>query len=208
MASSPAAFTIHHLQFTIYHLQFTIRSFMNHTDHVNLLRNGIPAPGGVWADFGSGRGAFTLALAELIGPDGEIYSVDQDSGALRAQEQAMHRQFPQTKVHYRTADFSRPLPDKLPPLDGLVMANALHFQPYAAQERVVARLKSYLRPGGRFIIVEYDVDCGNMWAPYPLAYPSWQKLARAAGFAHTEQLARRPSRFLHAIYSAMSWAGD
>jgi len=40
---------------------------MKHTEHVNLLRRGIPAPGGVWADFGSGTGAFTLALAELTG---------------------------------------------------------------------------------------------------------------------------------------------
>jgi len=38
---------------------------MDHKDHVNLLRNGITNAGGVWADFGSGQGAFTLALAEL-----------------------------------------------------------------------------------------------------------------------------------------------
>ncbi len=57
---------------------------MNHADHVRLLRGGVPAPGGVWADFGSGEGAFTLALADLLGTSGEIYSVDQDAGALRA----------------------------------------------------------------------------------------------------------------------------
>ncbi len=46
---------------------------MNHDDHVALLRGGIAQPGGVWADFGSGTGAFTLALAELIGPTGVIH---------------------------------------------------------------------------------------------------------------------------------------
>lgn len=181
---------------------------MNHTDHVNLLRNGIPTASGVWADFGSGRGAFTLALAELLGRDGIIYSVDQDGGALRAQQQAMQRHFPQTSVYYQTADFSRPLPEELPPLDGLVVANALHFQPYATQGGVVARLKSYLRPRGRFILIEYDVDQGNMWVPYPLSHASWQKLARAAGFANTTLLASRPSRFLRAIYAALSWSED
>ena len=40
---------------------------MNHDDHVALLRGGIDQPGGVWADVGSGTGAFTLALADLIG---------------------------------------------------------------------------------------------------------------------------------------------
>ena len=37
---------------------------MQHADHVALLRGGVSSPGGVWADFGAGRGAFSLALAE------------------------------------------------------------------------------------------------------------------------------------------------
>jgi hypothetical protein len=36
------------------------------------LRDGVPEPGGVWADLGSGEGAFTLALADLLGPGGRI----------------------------------------------------------------------------------------------------------------------------------------
>ena len=51
---------------------------MDHEDHVYLLRGGVPGVGGVWADLGSGRGAFTLALADLIGRTGHIYSVDKD----------------------------------------------------------------------------------------------------------------------------------
>src|SRR5262245_58903991 len=98
---------------------------MEHADHVNLLRKGVASPGGVWADLGSGTGAFTLALAELIGPAGEISSVDKDGGALREQERQFRARFPGQPVHYLKADFTRPL--NLPPLDGLVMANALHF---------------------------------------------------------------------------------
>jgi len=176
---------------------------MNHTDHVNLLRDGVPAPGGIWADFGSGNGAFTLALAELLDPDGEIYSVDKDRGAVRTQERVMQTRFPQTTVHYLTADFTRPL--DVPALDGIVLANALHFQRNGTQRRVVELLKSYLRPGGRFILVEYDVDRGNRWVPYPLSYQSWEKLAGECGFAYTQLLATRPSRFLQAIYAAVSW---
>lgn len=176
---------------------------MNHVDHVNLLRDGVPSPGGVWADFGSGSGAFTLALAELLGLDGEIYSVDQDQGALRTQERTMQSRFRQTSVHYLAADFTRPL--ELPSLDGLVLANALHFQPYGRQRQLIQRLQSYLRPGGRLILVEYNVDRGNFWVPHPLSYQSWEKLARECGFAHTQRLAMRPSRFLKEIYAAASW---
>src|SRR5262245_48503525 len=99
---------------------------MNHSDHVNLLRAGIPQAGGIWADFGAGRGAFTLALAELIGPGGAIYAVDQDGAALRSLERLFPVQSPALQVHYQVADFTQPL--DLPLLDGFVMANSLHFQ--------------------------------------------------------------------------------
>ena len=174
---------------------------MNHTDHVALLREGVPQPGGVWADIGSGRGAFTLALAELLGPDATIHSVDQDGGALRAQAGAMRAGFPRTHVHFHTADFTRKL--DLPPLDGLVMANALHFVPDKAP--VIGLLAGLLRPGGRLILVEYDTDRGNRWVPYPLSYPTWEALAAQAGFLRTTQIATRSSSFLGRFYAALSW---
>ncbi len=173
---------------------------MNHSDHVRLLRDGIPAPGGIWADLGSGRGAFTLALADLVGPGGRIYSIDKDGGALREQEQALRGQFPDVPVQSIRADFTRPL--DLPPLDGIVMANALHF--HRDKEPIVRRLCGYLKPGGRLILVEYNADHGNPWVPYPLSFESWQALARKSGFATTRLLARVPSRFLREIYSALS----
>ncbi len=79
---------------------------MNHHDHVNLIRGGVPETGGVWADLGSGAGAFTLALAELVGATGEIYSIDKDAAALREQERTMRARFPNAVVHYRAADFT------------------------------------------------------------------------------------------------------
>jgi SAM-dependent methyltransferase len=174
---------------------------MDHADHVTLLRDGVPGPGGVWADLGSGRGAFTLALAELIGPTGRIYSVDKDPSALREQKRAFRARFPELTVHYLAADFARPL--ALPPLDGVVMANALHFQ--REKDRVVQLIHGYLRPGGRLILVEYNADHGNPWVPYPLSYSTWETLAHRNGFANTRLLATRPSRFLGEIYSAVSW---
>jgi ubiquinone/menaquinone biosynthesis C-methylase UbiE len=174
---------------------------MNHEDHVNLLRKGIPGPGGVWADLGSGGGAFTLALADLIGPAGEIYSVDKDGSALRQQEKAMQTHFATTTVHYMAADFTRKL--ALPALDGIVMANSLHF--VRGKEPVLQLVRSYLRPGGRLLLVEYNADHGNMWVPYPLSYATWEALAQQSGFGSTRLLATVPSRFFREIYSAASW---
>ena len=173
---------------------------MDHIDHVTLLRSGVPAPGGVWADLGSGTGAFALALADLLGPSGVIYSVDKDAGALAAQERALRARFPATTVHYLAVDFTRLLP--LPPLEGVIMANSLHF--HRAKEPIVQLIRSYLKPSGHLILVEYDTDHGNTWVPYPLSFETWRSLARRCGLAKTQLLAAVPSRFLGRIYSALS----
>lgn len=173
---------------------------MNHNDHVSLLRKGIAAPRGVWADLGSGTGAFTLALADLIGPTGIIYSVDKDRASLREQEQAMQERFPENTVHYIAADFTSRL--DLPPLDGVVMANSLHY--VRKKEPVLQMIRGYMKANGRLLIVEYNADRGNPWVPYPFSYSTWETLARQNGFAHTELLATVPSRFLGEMYSAVS----
>lgn len=182
---------------------------MNHHDHVRLIRAGVRAPDGdpagepaapVWADIGSGGGAFTLALADLLGEGATIHSVDRDSGALRAQARALRSSFPHVRAEFHLDDFTQPL--DLPLLDGIVMANALHFVPDKAA--VVTHLRGLLKPGGRFVLVEYDTDDGNRWVPYPLSFQTWHMLAPSCGFATTRLLVTVPSRFLGAIYAALS----
>ena len=172
---------------------------MNHNDHVNLLRGAV-GEGGVWADFGSGTGAFTLALADLLGPTGRIYSVEQDGRALREQQSAMRSRFPDIGVEYLTADFTRKV--DLPPLDGIVMANSLHF--IRDKVPVLALMRGYLKADGRFVLIEYNADHGNTWVPYPLSYPTWERMARQNGFGEARKLAAVPSRFLGKIYSTVS----
>lgn len=178
---------------------------MNHRDHVNLLRGAITQPGGQWADFGSGGGAFTLALRELVGADAEIFSIDQDAGRLREQEHAFHEQFPETQfpksnIHFLRADFTREL--NLPPLDGIVMANALHY--FRNKEAVLKHTRGFLKPRGVFILVEYNEDVGNIWVPHPLSFETFRQLAPRAGFREPRLLATVPSRFLREFYSALA----
>jgi ubiquinone/menaquinone biosynthesis C-methylase UbiE len=174
---------------------------MNHHDHVALLQKGIPQPGGIWADLGAGEGALTLALADLNGETGTISAVDRDGNALRRLVRSMQERFPKILLHTLVGDFERLLP--LPALDGIVMANSLHFIRNKAE--ALARIRSYLKPEGRLLMVEYNSEQGNLWVPYPLAYPTWERLSLESGFSHTEKLAAYPSRFLREIYSAMSW---
>jgi SAM-dependent methyltransferase len=173
---------------------------VDHHDHVELLRDGVIGAGPTWADLGSGSGAFTLALAELIGPGSTIYSVDRDAGALREQARAMADRFPGVALHQQVADFTGEL--GLPPLDGVVMANSLHF--VRDKVSVLRSITERIRDGGRFVLVEYDADAGNRWVPYPVSAQRWPALASQAGFMDTRIIGRVPSRFLGSIYAAVS----
>jgi ubiquinone/menaquinone biosynthesis C-methylase UbiE len=175
---------------------------MQHNDYVTLLKSGVPAPGGVWADFGSGQGAYTLALAELLGPESTIYSVDKDESALRTQAKLMGEKFPAVKLTQIPADFTMPITPALPPLDGLLLANTLHLFPEHQKPDIVRQLKRLLKPGGRLILVDYNADSGNSWVPYPLSFNTWQALALKFGFESVRQLGTYPSNFLKEFYSA------
>jgi ubiquinone/menaquinone biosynthesis C-methylase UbiE len=172
---------------------------MNHSDHVNLLRPADIKPGGSWADLGAGSGAFTLATRELTGATASIYAVDKDRASLRQLEQAYHARFGDSQnLNLIVGDFSRTL--NIPPLDGIVMANSLHF--FKDKEKVLRHVSSYLKPNGLLLIVEYNVDAGNPWVPYPFSFETYRKLAPRANFSEPRLLAKVPSSFLREFYSA------
>lgn len=151
------------------------------------------ARGGRWADLGAGAGAFTLALADLLGPDAEIVAVDRDDRALRGLG---------PRFETRVADFTKPL--DLHDLDGVVMANSLHFVRDKEREPVLRSVRDMLKPGGRLIVVEYGTDRGNAWVPHPFTYARWETMAARAGFTRTRLLKTIPSRWLGSMYSAVS----
>ena len=175
---------------------------MNHADHVQLIETGIDRDsGGVWAEFGAGSGAFTLALRDITGPHVTIIAIDRDRASLQMLGTAMERQFPGTQRRLLQADMAGHL--TLPPLDGIIAANAIHFVHLQEQTALLQRWRAYLKPEGRLVVVEYDTDSGNRWAPYPMSYTTFRETARAAGFAEPALLGSRPSRWLGRIYSAL-----
>jgi len=173
---------------------------LNHADHVALIGEGVAGGGSVWADLGSGSGAFTLALADILGSGATIHSVDVDEAALRRQAADMAAGFPDTTLVQQAADFTQPL--QLPTLDGIVMANSLHF--VREKVPVLNSVLQHLRRGGRLMLVEYDADEGNPWVPYPLSYGTWERLAGEVGLGATRRLGSVPSRLLGSIYAALS----
>ena len=175
---------------------------MDHTDHVNLLKPADLPRGGIWADFGAGSGAFTLALSDLIGLGAEIYAIDKDRAGLGRLERSHREHFGTSQnLHLVRADFTGAL--SLPPLDGIVMANSLHY--FKDKTKVLRHVQSFLKLNGALLLVEYNADSGNPWVPYPLSFETYCGLAPRAGFSEPRLLATVPSRFLREFYSAVAY---
>jgi len=157
-----------------------------------------------WLELGAGEGAFTLALADLLGPVGDILAIDRDRRALDRAEEEVGRRFPDVAVRTRRGDFRDLLPAG--PFDGVLAANSLHFvtDPVA----VLGQVRRALRPGGRLVVVEYDADRGNPWVPHPFSSARFPVIADEAGFTRAREIGRVPSRFLGAIYGAVADAPD
>jgi ubiquinone/menaquinone biosynthesis C-methylase UbiE len=177
---------------------------VDHADHVDLIRAGVDGAGPRWLELGSGEGAFTLALADVLGPGAEILALDKSAQAQRSLESEMAARFPATRLETIVADFRDPLPSG--PFDGVLAANSLHFVSDPAA--VMARARAVLRHRGRLVVVEYDADRGNPWVPHAFSAARFQELAASAGFGPAREIGRVPSRFLGAIYAAVAERED
>ena len=162
---------------------------MQQSEMVELIRGGVAGLGGVWADLGAGTGNFSWALAELIGQTGTVYAIDRDAKAIRQIHQRIAQDAPEAAIIPQQADFTRTL--DLPALDGVLMANALHF--IRDQPAALALAAGYLRPGGRMLVVEYDLRMPLPWAPFPISLARLEALAAGAGLAPPRQIGRRVS---------------
>jgi SAM-dependent methyltransferase len=174
---------------------------MNDREAVALLHAAVPsADGETWADLGAGTGTFTRALASLVGAGGRVVAVDRDARALSSIRAWAAGQGGGAAVEVVEADVSAAL--DLPPLDGVVMANVLHF--VADAGAMVSRVAQRLKPGGRLVLIEYEGRRPSPWVPYPVSVARFAELAADAGLTPPRVVATRPSAFGGEIYVAMA----
>jgi ubiquinone/menaquinone biosynthesis C-methylase UbiE len=140
-----------------------------------------------WADLGCGSGLFTYALSDFLNSGSRIYAVDK-TNPLKPEKQPNG-----VEVIPIQKDFVRD-PLELPPLDGILMANALHY--VENKPGFIDKLKRYLKPKSGFLIVEYDLDKPvPTWVPYPVSFVALTRLFKTAGYGSVEKLGERPSRY-------------
>jgi ubiquinone/menaquinone biosynthesis C-methylase UbiE len=179
---------------------------MDRKQRLTLLRAGDSRPGEVWADLGCGEGAFTLLLAEELGSGGRVLAIDRDVGAIDKLRLALsrNRRGSMASVDLRVEELAGL--QNVPPLDGALIANALHYLPEPAS--VLRTVRRALRPGGRILVIEYDRSDSNRWVPHPVPLKALPQLALDAGLEPFEVRARVPSDFGRMIYAAVSRAED
>lgn len=160
---------------------------------------------GRWADLGAGRGTFTLALAELLGAGHTVVAVDRDPSAVAALRTLALQDTTGCSILPARGDLTgleavSRLREQ--PLDGVLIANALHFLPDATAPLVA--LRDMLKSGGRIVVIEYDRGTANRWVPHPLRPEDLRRTLERAGFSGFDVVASRPSAYQGSMYCAVA----
>ena len=111
----------------------------------------------------------------------------------------MRRRFPRLELKMAALDFTTLA--GISGLDGIIMANSLHFQKNA--DEVLRRAQDWLKPLGSLVIVEYNVERPNPWVPFPVPFRRLATIADTVGIGPARLLATRHSRYHGQVYSAL-----
>jgi SAM-dependent methyltransferase len=147
-----------------------------------------------WCDLGCGIGTFTTALAQSLAPGSTIHGVDLDQEALKQIPDEYHG----VAIRKVLGDLRSP-GLRLPSVDGILMANSLHF----IQDQNLF-LRKLLSVTDCFLIVEYERSKPSPWGPYPVGFERLCELFSESGVERIERLATRRSRFGGTMYSALA----
>jgi SAM-dependent methyltransferase len=144
-----------------------------------LLRAAGIAPGMRVLDLGTGLGHVALALADVVGPDGAVVGIDLSAPLL---EQAERRRVAAGLEQLRFVEADARTYRSAESFDAVVARLLLFHLPDAVD--VVRHHAEALRPGGRFVAVDFDL--GTVRAEPPVALLTqaigWVEAAfRAAG---------------------------
>jgi ubiquinone/menaquinone biosynthesis C-methylase UbiE/copper chaperone CopZ len=115
-------------------------------------------PGEAVADIGAGTGLFTLLFAEQVAPKGTVYAVDIGPAMLQyIAEQAEKLEYMGVITPVLNTQNSAMLPSAS--IDTAFICDTYHH--FERPEKMLASVHRALRPGGRLIIIDFDLHKGS-----------------------------------------------
>ena len=113
-------------------------------------------PGGALLDMGCGGGAYTLALAEIVGDGGLVHAVDLWAEGIQRLREEIGRRGLQN-VRPLVADIAKPLPLPGDSMDLILMATVLHdLEAGTVRDAALAEVRRLLKRHGIFAVVEFN----------------------------------------------------
>ncbi len=152
---------------------------------IDFIQAAIPQEKGKWADIGAGTGTFTLALDQLLPKGSTIYSIDK-----KPTEQQLSLQ--NCVLETVKQDFDEAF--DLPIMDGIIMANTLHYSEYPVV--TLNNILKILKTKGRFILIEYELtQARKPWIPYPITFQQFCEMATQVALSTPLEIRRLPSTY-------------
>ncbi len=113
------------------------------------------------ADIGAGSGAYTLALAEVVGSDGKVYAIDvQRELLMKLKTEAQHRHIHSIETVWGDAekDHGTKLADAS--VDVAFLSNVLFQAEH--KEGLLREVKRIVRSKGRIFLIDWSDSFGGM----------------------------------------------
>lgn len=114
-------------------------------------------PDSEFLDLACGFGRYSLALADIIGPQGSIYAIDLwEDGLSQLRDQAAARHIDHIQIIH--GDIRNELPIASGVIDNCLLATAFHDVPEADRGAVLDQVFRVLKPGGLLNVIEFRKD--------------------------------------------------
>ena len=140
-------------------------------------------PGETVADIGAGTGYFTVRIARAVGPEGTVLAHDISPQMLEFLGKRLEAEQLENVQMKKVERDDAMIPEK--GVNTIIMVDTIHY--IKERTEYVKRLREGLKPGGRFVIIDYRVKPfeERPWGPPPQQQIPKEQLnseIEAAGF--------------------------
>jgi ubiquinone/menaquinone biosynthesis C-methylase UbiE len=148
-----------------------------------ILRQAGLAPGMRVLDLGTGTGEVARLAAEIVGPEGRVIGVDRSPGALEVAERRC-RAAGLNHVSFVEGDVRAWVPSEA--FDAIVARLLLFHLPQPVE--VIAHYRAAIAPGGRFLVMDFDIGGARSSPPTPVFQTAVQWIRAAFAKAGADPL--------------------